>query len=260
MAYGVHPDQVADVWLPSAVRRADAIRRPTVGTGTERTPLVLFLHGGFWRHEWDRAHTGPLSAALAGLGYAVATVEYRRTGASDGGWPGTFEDVSTAVRTVPELVASSAGVNPARVVVAGHSAGGHLALWAAADLAREGRAPIGVVALAPVADLRAAYQLDLDGGAVTALLGGGPDVAPDHYALADPMSLVPLGARLLLVHGARDLLVPPELSHRFAAAARAAGDDVGLIELPDADHYDMIDPESPAWPAVVQAFHAVEQP
>jgi len=114
--------------------------------------------------------------------------------------------------------------------------------------------------LAPVADLRAAYQLDLDGGAVTALLGGGPDVAPDHYALADPMSLVPLGARLLLVHGARDLLVPPELSHRFAAAARAAGDDVGLIELPDADHYDMIDPESPAWPAVVQAFHAVEQP
>ena len=254
MAYGAHEDQVADVWLPHAMRR------PANGTGTEGSPLVLFLHGGFWRQVWDRAHTGPLAAALAGLGYAVATVEYRRTGGSGGGWPGTFEDVSAAVRTVPELLASDTGVNPARVVVAGHSAGGHLALWAAAGLAGDGRAPRGVVALAPVADLRAAYDLDLDRGAVAALLGAGPEVAPDRYALADPMSLVPMGARLLLVHGARDLLVPPDLSQRFVTAARAAGDDVSLAVLPDVDHFDLIDPESPAWPAVVHAFHAVEQP
>ena len=254
MAYGAHPDQVADVWLPHA------IRRPTNSTGTERSPLVLFLHGGFWRHEWDRAHTGPLAAALATLGYTVATVEYRRTGGPGGGWPGTFEDVSAAVRTVPVLLASGVGVSPARIVVAGHSAGGHLALWAAAGLAREGRALSGVVALAPVADMRSAYELDLDRGAVAALLGGGPEVAPDRYALADPMSLVPLGALLLLVHGARDLQVPLDLSQRFVAAARAAGDEVSLTVLPDVDHFDVIDPESPAWPAVVQALHAVEQP
>jgi acetyl esterase/lipase len=123
-------------------------------------PLVIFFHGGFWRHEYDRGHTGPLAAALAAEGLTVATPEYRRTGAPGGGWPGTFDDVVAALRTLPALLSARLGpVGPA--VLAGHSAGGHLALWAAS---RSSRVP-AVVGLAPVADLIRAYELDLDGGA-----------------------------------------------------------------------------------------------
>ncbi len=249
VAYGPHPDQVADV------------RLPTDGAKSGHTPLVLFVHGGFWRHEWDRTHAGPLAAALAELGYTVANLEYRRTGAPDGlaGWPATVEDVAGAVRKVPGLVAAEMGTEPTVVVVAGHSAGGHLALCVAAGLALEGRAPAGVVALAPVADLRLAYDMDLDGGAVRALVEDGPEAVPDRYMTADPMSLLPIGARMFIVHGGHDVLVPPELSRRFVAAALAAGDDVRLDELPNAEHFDVIDPESPAWPAVVQAFHTMER-
>ncbi len=165
-----HADQVVDI------RRA---------VGPSRG-LVLFLHGGFWRHEYDRTHTGPLATALAAAGFTVATPEYRRTGAPGGGWPGTFDDVATAVRATPALVADVTGEAADPPILAGHSAGGHLALWAAAGLAREGVPPAGVVALAPVADLDQAYRLDLDGGAVAALLGGGPETYPARYAAGRP--------------------------------------------------------------------------
>src|SRR3954470_18949410 len=115
--YGPLPDHVADVWLPPAAGPA---------------PLVLFLHGGFWRSQYDRAHTAPLAAALAAAGYATATPEYRRTGPSGGGWPGTFLDVAAAVDTLPTVIAAATDrVDPTRLCYAGHSAGGHLALWAA---------------------------------------------------------------------------------------------------------------------------------
>lgn len=230
VAYGEHPDQVADVRMPAGQPRA----------------AVLFLHGGFWRHEYDRAHVGPLAVALASAGLVAITPEYRRTGAPGGGWPGTFDDVGAAVRTVPARVADGLPL-----LLAGHSAGGHLALWAGAQLAREGRPPRGVVALAPVADLTLAYQLDLDRGAVAALLGGGPVEAAGRYAAADPMSLLPLGVTMVIGHGERDVQVPIELSRRFSAAARAAGDDVTLYEWPGVDHFDVIDPESTSWPAIV---------
>lgn len=244
VAYGDHADHIADVRLPE--RRG--------------VPLVLFLHGGFWRHGHDRTHVGPLAVALVAAGYAVAAPEYRRTGAPGGGWPGTFDDVLAAVRRVPGLVVERADVDPARLLLAGHSAGGHLALWSAAGLAREGRGPRGVVALAPVADLRLAYDLDLDRGAVSDLLGGGPATVPDRYIAADPMSLVPIGARVVVVHGDRDAHVPVELSRRFATAALAAGDDVELAELPDIDHFDVIDPESPGWLAVLRGFLSADSP
>jgi len=250
VAYGEHPDQVVD------------IRRPT---GRSRG-LVVFLHGGFWRHEYDRTHTGPLATALAAAGFTVAIPEYRRTGAPGGGWPGTFDDVAAAVRSAPALVANVTGEQMTgeqtkeRVILAGHSAGGHLALWAAAGLARDGLPLTGVVGLAPVADLREAYRLDLDGGAVVALLGGGPDDVPSRYAAADPVALVPLGVRQVLCHGGRDRLVPPELSRRYVDSARSAGDDVHLLESPQADHFDLIDPDSLIWPEVVGAFALLAPP
>jgi acetyl esterase/lipase len=242
VTYGDGPDHVADVRLPQT------------NTSGTRIPLVLFLHGGFWRDAWDREHVGSLATALADEGFAVATPEYRRVGPNGvtPGWPHTFDDVRAAVRRVPSLVSHHARLDPSGLVLAGHSAGGQLALWAAGTL-HEPR-PSAVVALAPVADLRAAYQRNLDDGAVEALLGGPPEERPDRYAEADPMALVPLGTRIVLVHGGRDTQVPPELSHRFADAARAAGDDVHLVDLPEADHFQLIDPQSPYWPAVVAAF------
>jgi acetyl esterase/lipase len=241
VAYGDGPDDVADVRLP-----------PQVGTGTPAT-LVLFLHGGFWRDAWDRAHTGPLATALSEHGLVVATPEYRRVGPRGVpvGWPDTFDDVRSAVRLLPGRVAERAGVEVDRLVLAGHSAGGHLALWAAGELER---APYRTVALAPVADLRAAYDLDLDGGAVAALLGGGPADVADRYAAADPMARLPIGGRTVLVHGDRDAQVPSDLSRRYELAARAAGDDVTLAYLSEIDHFQVIDPRSPAWPHVLAAF------
>jgi acetyl esterase/lipase len=244
VSYGEHPDQIADVRLP-------------IGASSAAAPLVLFLHGGFWRNSYDRAHTGPLAADLAARGFVVATPEYRRTGAPGGGWPGTLDDVAAATRMVPPLVAGRTAVDLNRVVVAGHSAGGHLALWAVAGMAHSDRGVRGAVALAPVADLRAAYELDLDGGAVAALLGGGPTEVPDRYAATDPMALIPIGARVVIVHGLHDAHVPVELARRFATAAHAAGDEIDLVELLDTEHFGLIDPRSLAWPAVLAAFATV---
>ncbi len=246
VAYGSHPDHIADIHLPRGPARVTPV------------PLVLFLHGGFWRHQWDRAHTGPLAADLAERGYAVAIPEYRRTGA-DGGWPGTFDDVRAAVSVVPSLAAESRPgvIDLDRIILAGHSAGGHLALWAAADPTL---ATIGVVALAPVSDLRRAYELDLDRGAVRALLGGGPADVPERYAAADPMALMPVAAPVVVLHGALDVQVPVEMSRRFVMAARAAGGDVTLHELADIEHFGLIDPASAAWPAVLAAVHALVRP
>jgi acetyl esterase/lipase len=245
--YGDGPDHVADVRLP---------RPKHPGTPTS---LVLFLHGGFWRSEWDRAHTGPLATALADHGLLVVTPEYRRVGPRGltVGWPDLFDDVRSAVRNLPSLVAARVGVEVGRVVLAGHSAGGHLALWAASTSgagSMTGPATYEVVALAPVADLREGYRLGLGDGAVAALLGGGPDEVPERYAAADPVAAVPIGRRITVVHGERDVQVPVDLSRRFVEAARAGGDDVTPVLLPDIDHFQVIDPLSPAWSDVRAAF------
>jgi acetyl esterase/lipase len=244
LRYGEHPDHVADVRLPSV---PDA-------------PLVLFVHGGFWRHAWDRVHAGPLAADLAARGYAVATIEFRRTGQPGGGWPGTFSDVASAAVAVPDLLAKEVahrGLLPVAVdrpILAGHSAGGHLALWYA-SVAPD--AIGGVVALAPVADLVRAHELNLDDGAVADLLGGSPDAVPTAYASADPMVNLPSTVRTVVVHGADDTIVPVELSREYCRMARRAGDDTTLVELAGVEHFAVIDPQSAAWPAVLAAFGTV---
>ncbi|MFJ6199501.1 alpha/beta hydrolase family protein [Micromonospora sp. NPDC092111] len=242
VAYGDHPEQLVD------------LRRPA-GDGPAR-PLVAVLHGGFWRAEYDRTHTGPLAAALAGLGWPVAQLEYRRTGQPGGGWPGTLTDVRAGVAALPELAARAlpgqvAGGPP---LLLGHSAGGHLALHVAAH------APAtvaGVLALAPVADLAEAYRLDLDSGAVAALLGGGPAEYPDRYAAADPRSSVPSRIRTVILHGVEDRQVPVAVSRSYAAAARAAGSPVTLVELRECEHFGLIDPLSAVWPEVRGALQSL---
>lgn len=247
LAYGPLADHVADIWLPSRETR------------TQLAPLFILWHGGFWRSSFDRHHLGPMAADLATRGYVVATPEYRRTG-NGGGWPTTFLDIAATADMLPAAIAKAVPglIDPARVVYAGHSAGGHLAVWAAlrdrlpADApGRIDRLPpiSGILALAPVLDLRAAYRLDLDEGAVAALLGGSPDDVEDRYAATDPSLLGAAEATLTIVHGDRDARVPIAISRDYCAAMGGS-----LIEIPDGEHFAVIDPLADAWDAVVGAL------
>lgn len=243
--YGAGPDHVADVWLPAP--------------GSEHPPLVIVIHGGFWRARYGRSIAGPMSVALAGQGFVAAAIEYRRTGATGaraGGWPMTADDVRAAVEAVPGLVAAATGVTTSSTRLVGHSAGGHLALWAGSQAAVPDLA--GVVSLAGVSDLVRADELSLgrqaDDGAVATLLGGRATEQPDRYAAADPVQLPPPDAPVVLIHGVDDDTVPVELSRRYAAYAAAAGGQVELVELPGIEHFGPIDPLSPAWPSVLAAL------
>jgi acetyl esterase/lipase len=269
LRYGPRHEQFADLRLPVWSAEAES-SSGSVAEWRPEWPVVIFLHGGFWRAAYDRTHTGPLAEALAAAGFAVCTPEYRRTGQPDGGWPGTFDDVAAAVDALPELVAAAAAatggrVDLGRVVLAGHSAGGHLALWAAsrgvlpgggrwAAAGAAGVSAAGVVSLAGVCDLAACFRLGLGGGAAGALMGGGPEHYPDRYRDGDPMGLLPTGMRSRLVHGAADDLVPAEMSIGYAERGRGAGDDVSCEVLAGVGHFEVIDPLSGAWAAVVAAF------
>jgi pimeloyl-ACP methyl ester carboxylesterase len=208
-----------------------------------------------------------MATALAASGYVLCVPEFRRTGQPGGGWPGTFEDVATAVDRSPALVREAAGpgvIADGPALLAGHSAGGHLALWAAGrhllgpDSAwRPALAARGVVALAGVSDLADCHDLGLGDGAAAALMGGGPGRFPQRYRDADPAALLPLGCPVRLVHGSLDDVVPASMSRDYAAIGRAAGDDTTVAEVAGASHVDLIDPLSPAWPRVMAAFEAL---
>lgn len=225
LRYGDSPDQVAE-YYPAADARA----------------LVLFLHGGYWRAAYDRSHARPLAGALAGAGYAVLLVEYRRVGQAGGGYPGTLEDVATAMDT---LVGADLPL-----LLAGHSAGGQLALWAAT---RQSERLRGVLALAPVADLRLGVKLRLGDGAIDAFLGGSPTDVPERYAVADPAGLPAPNVPVTILHGDADDVVDPDVSRSYAADGRAT-----LTLLPGADHFGVITPGSPDWPHVLTALRALE--
>lgn len=247
VAYGDHPEQIADIRFP-----ADSPAQPA-------RPLVIVLHGGFWRAEYDRTHTGPMAADLAARGYLVAQLEYRRTGQPDGGWPGTFADVAAGVAALPALLRQAVRRTRAPdppVLLVGHSAGGHLALWYA--FAGPSRAGVcGILALAPVSDLAEAYRLDLDGGAVAALLGGGPDAVPDRYAAADPGMNVPVPLPCVVIHGALDEQVPVSMSRWYVSRARSAGGEIRLVELANGEHFGLIDPQAPAWATVLDELQTL---
>ena len=205
-------------------------------------------------------------ADLAARGWAVWNLEYRRLGwRSRGGWPATFEDLAAGVDQLGKL---DAPLDLARVVAIGHSAGGHLALWAAARTGLPAGAPgaepsvrlAGAVAQAGVVDLREAVRLDLSRGAARTLLGGPPGRLPHSYDVASPFERLPLGVPQLLVHGDADDSVPIELSCRYAGRAAVAGDACELVELPGCGHFEHLDPASDAWRAVVGWIERFEHP
>ncbi len=207
-------------------------------------PVAVVLHGGFWRAPYTLRNTIALATALTLAGWATANVEYRRLG--PGAWESMLADVRAARRTLDEL---DAPLDLSRVVAVGHSAGGHLALWLAAE-----RAVAGAVGLAAVSDLLDAAGSGIGNEAVREYLGGGPDEVPAAFAAADPAARLPLGVPQLLAHGTADDRVPLSLSESYAAAARAAGDDCRLLELAGADHFDVIDPRSAVWPELERAI------
>ena len=231
IAYGAGPQQFGDLRVPK---------------GKGPFPVAIVIHGGYWRAAYSLEHIGHLCAALARAGVATWSLEYRRIGDPGGGWPAMGSDVVAGARYLQTL-AQRYPLDLTRVVGIGHSAGGQLALWLAAQHAIPLR---GVVSLAGVVDLRRAWELQLSDGVVGELLGGSPDRFPERYRQASPIELVPLHVPQRLIHGQKDDVVPIEISQRYQSAAAAAGDDARLITPKDAGHFELIDPRSTAWKTV----------
>jgi acetyl esterase/lipase len=236
LPYGPLPEHVIDLRIPADTP----------------APLAVLLHGGFWRPAFDRAHLAPMAHALAAAGYVVAVPEYRRAGMPEEGWTGTFDDVAAAMDQVGKL-AEAHGADLSRVTWAGHSAGGHLVLWAAArpylpaDSGWRGACQATqIVSLAGCSSLRLCARWNLGDRAAQNLMGGDPDEVPDRYALADPGALTPTPLPVTLVHGTADDRVPLAMSQAYQAGR--------LAEVPGAGHFDLIDPLSEAWPHVLAAI------
>jgi len=238
-----------------------------------RVSVVVLIHGGCWRSAYDLAHVAAAAASIAQAGYAVWVPEYRRVGDAGGGWPGTFTDIANAVDHVRTLASHYPLIDTTRVVLAGHSAGGQLALWAASRRAGEPAlgtsspatvSPLrvaGVVSLAGITDL-AAYGAAPGscGTAVTPLLGGTAGEVPDRYALVSPVGRVPILVPIRIVHGAADAIVPLAQSRTFAEKAKEHGVAVTLVEVPGAGHFDLVAPQSTSWAAVMGAIRSLAPP
>jgi len=233
LAYGSEPAQFGDLRLPK---------------GKGPFPVAMNIHGGFWRANYDLLHAGHLCAALTAKGIVTWNLEYRRVGDPEGGWPATFNDIVAGYRYLHQ-VEKRYHLNTEKIVVMGHSAGGQLALCLAAHVPEVKR----VVSLAGVVDLARTYELHLSHDAVAELLGGTPEQVPDHYRDADPMTLAIPRARQVLLHGSLDDTVPPDFSRRYVETKKKIHEDARLVEIPKADHFDLIDPLSGAWKEVEAA-------
>jgi len=225
--YGKDPLQFGDLRLPAS-------KGPH--------PTLIFVHGGFWRAAYNLDHAGRACAALAKVGVATWSLEYRRIGNPGGGWPGTLDDVLHGAEYLTRLAARY-NLDLSRLLGAGHSAGGQLILWLAAQRAVDLR---GVIPLAAVTDLRRAYAEQLGGGVVAEFMGGSPDRVPQRYGAASPMQLLPISVPQRLIHGTTDNIVPFEMSERFAKASQNAK----LIALKGAGHFELIDPRAREWQTV----------
>lgn len=243
--YGSAPSQFADLWLPG-------------GNGSH--PVVAMLHGGCWRADLPGVELMAYAAEdLRRHGIAVWNIEYRRLGEAGGGYPGMFEDVAAAVDWLRKIAVGD-GLDLKNVVAVGHSAGGHLALWASArprlpkaSVLRHGTPlPIkAVVSLAGIDDLaayRAAGPPACGGPRVIDLLDGMASRGPwDVFTDTSPAEMLPLGVPQTIVSGALDPIVPAPFGRAYAAKAKAAGDPVQEITLADAGHFELIDPQSSAF-------------
>jgi acetyl esterase/lipase len=220
VAYGTGPLQFGDLRVPA---------------GDGPFPLAVVLHGGYWQSTYNLIHTGHMCIALAEDGIATWNLEYRRLGDPGGEWPAAGEDVGLALSHLEQLPFEHDG----RIVLVGHSAGGQLALWAAK------RSGLPVVALAPVSDVRDSTERRGPESATARFM------APEHYADGSPVELVPLGVPQIVIHGTADDSVPFEMSERYV---EAAGDEAELIALDGIGHFELIDPQAPAFGVTLDAI------
>jgi acetyl esterase/lipase len=247
MSYGKDSRQFAELRFPK---------------GRGPFPLLFVVHGGFWQAHYDLSHIGHLCAAFTSEGVITCNIEYRRIGNPGSGWPGTFQDINLATRGILETMSNDLRFDSAHTAIIGHSAGGHLALWLVGSHRISKDSPLhddkklgirGAISLAGVSDLRLAWRQKLGHGIVTRLMGGTPDEHPDRYNAGSPIELLPTGARHVLVHGAADDIVPVSQSEVFVERAEKLGDRSTLVKLDGTGHFELIDPESEAWPSVARA-------
>jgi len=222
-------------------------------------PLVIFIHGGCWLSDYNLDHVSAVCADLVEAGYAVWTPEYRRVGDEGGGYPNTFKDIQASVNYARTL-ADIYPLDLENVVVIGHSAGGHLALWLATQqkitknsrLYNPNPLPLkGVISLAGITDLAAYDKVGNDcSTAVVKLMDGTAMAKKDSYYKGSPINLLPTNIPMRLVHGDQDNIVPISQSEAFAAKAKASRDDVEILTIKGGGHFDMVSPHSAAWQVI----------
>jgi acetyl esterase/lipase len=236
-AYGALRDQVGDLRLPE-------------GAGLH--PVVVLVHGGGWRELFERDIMDPLAVDLTRRGYATWNLEYRRVGPSGGGWPQTADDVGAGVDAVAQL-ADRYPLDPKRVAVLGHSAGGHLAVCAAS-----GRTVAALFVLSGALDLEEIGARGTGDGSGIAFMGGLPHELPDAYAAASPLGRLPLAPRRQLVaYGTSERIDLIDGNRRYCARARELSDDVQELVLRGADHFSVIDPRTLAWQAIAREIERI---
>jgi acetyl esterase/lipase len=253
VTYGTDPNQFAELRVPS-------------GAGPH--PVVVLVHGGCFKTYASFADLAAMGDALKGRGIATLNVEYRRVDQAGGGWPNTYLDVGHAVDHVRSL-AKDHHLDLSRVVLVGHSAGGHLAMWTAArSRVPRGSAlfmanPLtvrGVVDLAGPLDLTAnieGYEGLCRDRVVTNLMGGTPAAMPERFAQASPMQLLPLGVPQVVVLGEHEEYVPLSLARTYVQAAERAGDQVRLMVIPGVGHFEIASPRAAIWPKVESAIRSL---
>ncbi|AXT86298.1 alpha/beta hydrolase [Aeromicrobium sp. A1-2] len=217
--------------------------------------VVVVIHGGFWRAQYDLSLGRPLVTSLVEQGWTAYNLEYRRVG-DGGGWPQTFDDVADGI----DALATVDDLDTSKVITLGHSAGGHLGVWAAGRTRLTGtpwavpKVPVtAAIAQAGVIDLAAAVRDNLGNGATQAFMGS---TGGERYVAADPSRQIPLDVPVRCVHGSADDTVPPSQSIGYVERAKAAGSDAELIEVAG-DHFVVIDPSSQAWARTLETLETL---
>jgi len=254
IAYGEDPSQYAELKVPSSA-------------GPH--PVVILIHGGCWKAAYATLRDlAPMADALKADGIAAWNIEYRRLPQPGSGWPGTYLDVGRAVDHL-RSIAKERRLDLSRVVVLGHSAGGHLALWTAARARLPKESPLfvpgplpigGVINLAGYGDMEAFIPAETAGcndAVVEAMLGGKPAIFPERYAQTSAIMMLPLGVRQVLIWGQRDEIAPIRLGENYVKAALKAGDTVRLEIIPTLGHFEIASPQSPAWSNVRDALRSL---
>ncbi|MFT5610220.1 MAG: acetyl esterase/lipase [Arenicella sp.] len=233
LKYGDDPLQFGELWLPS---------NQASDPGSSKQPLLVLIHGGCWLSEYNIDHSYALSSALTASGYAVWAIEYRRTGDVGGGWPGSYDDVKAGIEFTQTL--DDYSLDLSRVVILGHSAGGHLALLAGSDADLVKSANIsGVIGLAAITNIEEYAKGSNDcQAAVPAFMGGLASDKQQEYIAANPAEQK-LHPKTFLLHGSEDQIVPLD---------QATQSGIKLQVIQSAGHFDMIHPATPSFQALLE--------